>query len=293
MTTDTTTPSVAVLGTGTMGAPMARNIAAAGMPTAAWNRTPEKAAPLRDDGVEVHDDTAGVVAGRDIVITMLADADAVLSVAAEMLPAMEDGAVWAQMSTIGIDGTERCAAIAADRGVAFVDAPVLGTRQPAEQGTLLVLASGPHDALARCEPVFDAVGQRTMRVGDAGAGTRLKLAVNAWLLSAMEGIAETLALAEGLGLDPSLPLEAIKGGPLDMPYAHLKGALIARREFPPSFALKLAAKDARLVTEAAARHGLDLPLERTVAERMGQAVEAGYGDEDMAAVWRLCGIANG
>jgi 3-hydroxyisobutyrate dehydrogenase len=289
MTSDTT-PSVAVLGTGIMGAPMARNIVAAGMPTAAWNRTREKAAPLREDGIEVHDDIAGAVAGRDIVITMLADADAVLSVAAEVLPALDDDAVWAQMSTIGLDGTERCAAIAADRGIAFVDAPVLGTRQPAEQGALVVLASGPDDALARCDPVFDAVGQRTMRVGEAGGGTRLKLAVNAWLLSAVEGIAESMALAEGLGLDPSLVLETIKGGALDMPYAHLKGALIMRREFPPSFALKLAAKDARLVAEAAARHGLDLPLERTVAERMRQAVDAGYGDEDMAAVWRLCGL---
>jgi 3-hydroxyisobutyrate dehydrogenase len=293
MTTDTTTPSVAVLGTGIMGAPMARNIAAARMPTAAWNRTPEKAASLREDGIEVHDEIAGAVAGRDIAITMLADADAVLSVATEMLPALDDGAVWAQMSTIGLDGTERCAALAADRGVAFVDAPVLGTRQPAEQGTLLVLASGPDDALARCQPVFEAVGQRTMRLGAAGGGTRLKLAVNAWLLSAVEGIAESLALAEGLELDPSLVLEAIEGGPLDMPYAHLKAALIARREFPASFELKLAAKDARLVVEAAARSGLDLPLERTVAERMRQAVDAGYGEEDMAAVWRLCGIGGG
>jgi 3-hydroxyisobutyrate dehydrogenase len=286
MTTDTS-PSVAVLGTGIMGAPMARNIAAAGMPTAAWNRTPEKAAPLRQDGIEVHDDVAGAVAGRDIVITMLADADAVVAVADEMLPAVDGGAVWAQMSTIGLDGTERCAALAADRGIALVDAPVLGTRQPAEQGALLVLASGPGDALARCEPVFGAVGQRTMRVGDAGGGTRLKLAVNAWLLAAVEGIAEALALAGGLGLDPSLVLETIKGGALDTPYAHVKGALMMRGEFPPSFELKLAAKDARLVVEAAARHGLDLPLERTVAERMRQAVDAGYGDEDMAAVWRL------
>jgi 3-hydroxyisobutyrate dehydrogenase len=286
MTTDPT-PSVAVLGTGIMGAPMARNIAAAGMPTAAWNRTPEKAAPLRQDGIEVHDDVAGAVAGRDIVITMLADADAVLPVAGEMLAALDAGAVWAQMSTIGLDGTERCSALAADRGIAFVDAPVLGTRQPAEEGKLLVLASGPDDALARCEPVFGAIGQRTMRVGDAGGGTRLKLAVNAWLLAAVEGIAEALALAEGLGLDPSLVLETIKGGALDMPYAHVKGALMMRGEFPPSFELKLAAKDARLVAEAAARHGLDLPLERTIAERMRQAVDAGYGDEDMAAVWRL------
>ena len=282
-----TTPSVAVLGTGIMGKPMARNIAAAGLPTAAWNRTTEKAAPLRDDGIDVLENVPDAVAGRDLVVTMLADADAVLSVADQALAAMDDGAVWVQMSTIGLQGTERCAALAGDRGVTFVDAPVLGTKEPAEQAQLVVFASGPPEGLDRCAPVFDAVGQRTMTLGEAGAGTRLKLAVNGWIVAVVEGLAETVALAEGLGVDPSQFLDAIRGGALDMGYAHVKAGLMTRREFPPSFELKLAAKDARLCVEAAERAGLDLPLQRVVAERMAAGVEAGYGEEDMAAVFRL------
>ncbi|MEA2375959.1 MAG: 3-hydroxyisobutyrate dehydrogenase, partial [Thermoleophilaceae bacterium] len=218
----------------------------------------------------------------------LSDAGAVLAVMEGDdggLAGAGDGAVWVQMSTIGIDAIERCAELAEGRGIDLVDAPVLGTRKPAEDGQLVVLASGPDDARERCEPLFDAVGQRTMWLGPAGAGSRLKLVVNAWLVSVLEGLAETLALAGGLGLDPKLFLEAIEGGGMDLPYAHLKGKAMIERSFEPSFALKLAAKDADLVVAAAERNGLDLPALRTIAERLSQGVDAGHGDEDMAATY--------
>jgi 3-hydroxyisobutyrate dehydrogenase len=278
-------PSIAVLGTGAMGAPMARNLARAGHDVRAWNRTLEKAAPLRDDGVDVRDDPAAAADGADVVMTMLADADAVLAVAEQAN--LRDGQIWWQASTIGIDGNERCAALAAETAAALVDAPVLGTRQPAEEGKLVVLASGPDDALDACAPFFDAVAARTLRLGEAGAGTRLKLAVNNWVLVVTEGTAETVALAEALGLDPNLVLEAVSGGGLDLPYMRMKAKLMLEREFPPSFALTLAAKDARLVVEAAERHGADLPAARAVAERMTAAAQAGHGDEDMAATYWL------
>jgi 3-hydroxyisobutyrate dehydrogenase len=278
-------PSIAVLGTGAMGAPMARNLARAGHDVRAWNRTLDKAAPLRDDGVDVRDDPAATADGADVVMTMLSDADAVLAVAEQAN--LRDGQIWWQASTIGIDGNERCAALAAETAAALVDAPVLGTRQPAEEGKLVVLASGPDDALDACAPLFDAVAARTLRLGEAGAGTRLKLAVNTWVLVVTEGTAETIALAEALGLDPNLVLEAVSGGGLDLPYMRMKAKLMFEREFPASFALTLAAKDARLVVEAAERHGADLPAARAVAERMTAAAQAGHGDEDMAATYRL------
>jgi len=280
-------PSVAVLGTGIMGAPMARNLARAGLPVAAWNRTREKAEPIREDGVAVHESVEDAVAGRDVIVTMLADAAAVEDVAALALPAAGEGAVWAQMSTIGIEGAGRCARLAARHDVAYVDAPVLGTKGPAEQGRLVVLASGPPDALERCAPVFDAIGQRTIAAGEAGAGQRLKLVANAWVVAVVEGIAETLALAEGLGVPPERFFDAISGGAMDMPYIHIKGDAIVKRSFDPSFPLRLAAKDAALVVSAAQAAGLDLPLARTVAERMAAGVDAGHGDEDLAATWRL------
>jgi 3-hydroxyisobutyrate dehydrogenase len=277
--------TIGVLGTGVMGAPMARNLARAGNDVRAWNRSIAKAAALRDDGVDVRDDPASAAAGADAVLTMLADADAVLEVA--QAANLAEGQIWWQASTIGIDGIERAAALAEDTGAALVDAPVLGTRMPAEEGKLVVLASGPDAALDTLAPLFDAVGQRTLRVGPAGAATRLKLAVNSWVLAVTQGTAETLALAEALGLDPALIFEAVDGGGLDLPYSRMKGKLMMDDDFPPSFTLALAAKDARLVAESAERAGADAPVARAIAERFAEGVKAGYGDEDMAVTHRL------
>jgi 3-hydroxyisobutyrate dehydrogenase len=271
-------PSIAVLGTGAMGAPMARNLARAGHDVRAWNRTLEKAAPLRDDGVDVRDDTAAAADGADVVMTMLADADAVLAVAEQAN--LRDGQIWWQASTIGIDGNERCAALAAETAAALVDAPVLGTRQPAEEGKLTVLASGP--GRERLSEVFEAVAAKVIDLGDeVGAATRMKLVGNSWVLALVEGLAETIALAEELGIDPRKFLEMIDGGPMFAPYAKLKGEAMIKREFPPSFPLALAAKDAGLITEAAP----DLPLPKLVREQMLKAAEAGHGEEDMAATF--------
>jgi 3-hydroxyisobutyrate dehydrogenase len=274
---------VAILGTGTMGAPMARNIAKAGHELVAYNRTRERAEPLARDGIEVANDAAGAVRGADVVVTIVSDGDAVASLVEPALDAMGD-AVWAQMSTVGVDGLERLTAMADGAGVAFVDAPVSGTKQPAEQGTLVVLASGPPAARERCAPVFDAVGAKTVELGDEpGAATRMKLVLNAWLVALIEGLAESIQLAEGLGVDPAAFLEIIDGGPLGPPYAKLKGTMMIERSYEPSFALRWALKDASLVEEAARAAGLDLPLARTIAARMQAAVDAGHGDDDMAA----------
>jgi 3-hydroxyisobutyrate dehydrogenase len=277
--------TIAALGTGVMGAPMARNLARAGHEVRAWNRTLDKAQALRDDGVDVRDDPGSAADGADVVMTMLADADAVLDVAGRAK--LADGQTWWQASTIGIDGIEACAALAQETGATLVDAPVLGTRLPAEEGKLVVLASGPDPALDACGPLFDAVGQRTMRVGEAGTATRLKLAVNLWVLAVTQGTAETIAFAQALGLDPSWVLEALEGGALDLPYFRMKSKLMLDEEFPASFALALAAKDARLVAKAAEGHDADLPVARAIAERFTQATEAGHGEEDMAATYRL------
>ena len=277
--------TIAALGTGVMGAPMARNLARAGHDVRAWNRSPEKAAALRDDGVDVRDDPADAAAGADIVLTMLADADAAFDVGRRAN--LADGQIWWQASTIGIDGIEQCAALAQETGATLVDAPVLGTRLPAEQGNLVVLASGPDSALDALAPLFDAVGQRTMRVGPAGTATRLKLAVNLWVLVVTQGTAETIAFAQSLDVKPEWVLEALEGGALDLPYFRMKSKLMLDEDFPASFALALAAKDARLVAEAAACHGADLPVAAAIAERFTQATEAGHGDEDMAATYRL------
>jgi 3-hydroxyisobutyrate dehydrogenase len=284
----TATEPVAVLGAGgTMGLPMARNLARAGMQVRAWNRSPAKARPLAEDGVVIASTPAEAADGAGTVLTMLADTDAVLAAVdgdQGALSAPVPPGLWLQMSTIGESGTDRCAELARRHGIAFVDAPVLGTRQPAEEGKLVVLASGPRELREPLQPVFDAMGQRTMWVGEAGAGSRLKLVANCWVVMVVEGGAEAIALAEGLGLDPALLFEALRGGPLDLPYLRMKGQAIAERDFEPAFSLTLAAKDAGLVQESAERHGLDLPVVAAVRRRLDQGV-AEHGAKDFSATY--------
>jgi 3-hydroxyisobutyrate dehydrogenase len=280
--------AVAVLGTGIMGAAMARNLLAAGMEERVWNRSREKAEPLADDGARVADSPAEAAEGAGIVLTMLADADAVAeAVSGEdgALSALPDDGVWLQMSTVGIKGHEKLAQIADEYGVAYVDAPVLGTKEPAEQGQLIVLASGPEEVRDRCEPIFDAVGSKTLWLGPAGTGSRLKLVTNNWITGLLSVLAETISLAEALDVDPSQFLEVIKGGPLDVPYAQMKGQMMIEEEFPTSFSAKLARKDIGLVLEAAEASGLRLPLTEAAATHFDAAINAGHGEEDMAAIY--------
>ncbi|MEA2334745.1 MAG: 3-hydroxyisobutyrate dehydrogenase [Solirubrobacteraceae bacterium] len=282
---------VAVLGAGgTMGMGMATNIARAGLPLIAWNRTREKAEPLSELGGRIVDTPAEAGAGSDVIVTMLTDGDAVLEAMQGddgALSQAGEGCVWVQMSTIGERATQRCIELAQAAGVGFVDAPVSGTKQPAAEGKLVVMASGPQELRERVQPVFDAVGGRTLWVGDEpGAGTRLKLVTNAWLVAVAEGVAETIALAEGLGLDPALFLEAIDGGPLESPYARMKAKAMIDRDFTPSFALKLATKDAVLAVQSARERGLDLPVLEAISERMQQAVPE-HGDEDLSATFLM------
>jgi 3-hydroxyisobutyrate dehydrogenase len=278
---------VAVLGAGgTMGFAMAQNLLAAGFRLQAWNRTFEKAEPLAAAGAELSESPAAAVDRADTILTAVSDVNAVIATmdGGGALSAAEDGALWLQMSTIGEDGTARCAELARGHGLGFVDAPVLGTKQPAEQGELVVLASGADGLQESAEPIFGAVGKKTLWVGEAGAGTRLKLVANTWILAVLEGGAEAIALAEGLGVDPSLLFEAIEDGPLDMGYLRAKGRAMIERDFTPSFSLRLAAKDAGLVEESAGRRGMELPLLAAVRRQLDSGVDE-HGDEDMSATF--------
>lgn len=217
---------------------------------------------------------------------MVSDADAVLSIArdAGVLGALPPGAVWVQMSTIGVAGTQRLIdLVAAERpDVVLVDAPVSGSQEPARNGTLTVLASGPDSARSRLEPLFSAVGQRTVWVGDAGAGSRMKLVLNTWLALANEAIASSLALAQRLGLETGLVLETFKGGPLVSAWQAAKLRRIAEDDFAAQFALSLALKDVRLALDAAGPN--TLPTFEALAAQWQRAVDGGLGDHDVTAV---------
>jgi len=279
---------VAVLGIGAMGHGMAASALRAGIPTIVWDRHPEAARDLAERGAEVAETTSGAARQAAIVVTMVTDADAVISLARDqgMLAALAPGAIWAQMSTIGVAGIDRVAAmIDGERpDVTLLDAPVSGSKDPAEQGQLTIFASGPDEARSRIAPLFDAIGQRTIWVGAAGAGTRLKLVSNTWLAFATEAVAASVALARRLGLETETVMDALGGSPLVSTWQAAKLHRIARGEFSAQFALSLAVKDVRLALQA---DGDDrFAVLACLADEWQQAVDQGLGEQDLTVVTR-------
>jgi 3-hydroxyisobutyrate dehydrogenase len=280
---------VAFLGIGTMGHGMAGSALRAGMPVIVWDRHPEASRDLAGRGAEVAETAAGAARRAGIVVTMLPDAAAVLSVARDqgMLAALAPDAIWVQMSTIGLAGIDDVMALVARErpDVVLLDAPVSGSKDPAEQGQLIIFASGPDDARSRVAPLFDALGQRAIWVGAAGAGTRLKLVNNTWLAFAAEAVAASVALSRRLGLDIGTVAEAIGDGPLVSPWQAAKLRRIAGGEFSAQFALSLALKDVHLALQAAGDGRL--AVLGCLADEWQQAVDAGLGDQDLTVVTRV------
>jgi 3-hydroxyisobutyrate dehydrogenase len=277
--------SVAVIGTGIMGSAMARNILKAGFRTVAWDRSSAATASLAAAGAHIAQSPADAGRDSDVVITMLPTADVVNSVMVDggVLQALRRDAVWAQMGTIGVTATENLAGLVrtARPDVMFVDAPVSGTKGPAEAGQLLILASGPEQAEPILRPVFASLGRMPMWQGPAGQGSRLKLVINAYLATLIEGVAEALALAERLGVDPAKLDTTIAGGPLDAPLADAKLHKMERGDFSPEFPLEWALKDVDLALTAAGQE--TLPALAGLSRAWHAAVDAGHGREDVSA----------
>jgi 3-hydroxyisobutyrate dehydrogenase len=272
---------VAVLGAGLMGAGLVRSLRRSGHEVRVWNRTQARAQELADTGATPATSVTEAVTGADAVLTMLFDAEATLSVKAELAAALGPEAVWIQTGTLGLDGVAEVAA-----GVtAIVDAPVLGTRQPAEDGQLIVLAAGAAPLLDRCKPVFDAIGSRTIVVGDRiGQATALKLVCNAWVALLTAATAQSVQFARALGVDPRLFLEAIDGSPSGSPYAQVKGKAMLAGDYSPSFAVDGVVKDLQLMLDAAGQHDFPPGLLAAVHGLYIQTSDAGHGDADIAAV---------
>jgi 3-hydroxyisobutyrate dehydrogenase len=276
-----TQESVVVLGTGVMGHGMATSALRAGIPTIVWNREPEATRDLAELGAEVAESAA-------IVVTMVTDADAVMSIARDqgMLAALAPGSIWVQMSTIGVAGIERVAALVRDQrpDVTLLDAPVSGSRDSAEHGELTIFASGPDEARSRVAPLFDALGQRTIWVGAAGTGSRLKVVNNTWLAFESEAVAASVALARRLGLETETVVNALGGGPLMSPWQAAKLQRIAEGEFSPQFALSLALKDVHLALQAANDDRFSALA--SLADEWQHAVDRGLGGQDLTVVTR-------
>ena len=268
-----------------MGSAMARNLVGAGLPTTVWDRSPSATASLAEAGASVATSPEAAIREARVVITMLPTASVVESVIFSdgTAGAFSRGAVWAQMGTIGVAET---AGIAGRLGqlrpdVMFVDAPVSGSKGPAEAGQLLILASGPREAGPIAQPAFSAIGRKTVWLGEAGHGSRMKLVVNAYMSTLIEGVAEALELASQLGIDAAKLAEAIEGGPLDAPIADAKLHKMESGDFAPEFPLEWALKDVDLAIAAADRD--TLPLLVALSRQWRAAVDAGHGREDVSA----------
>lgn len=280
---------IGFIGTGIMGGPMARHLAERGHTLRVYNRSAEKAMALAQYGADVAATPADAATDADVLITMVSDADALRAVMEGpegALSRLPSSAAWIQCGTVGLEALRDCRRWSEAHGAPWVDAPVLGTRAPAEAGKLTVLASGPSDVQETVSPVLQAFAARVLWVGEAGAGTRLKLVANTWVLAVNGALAEVFSLGQSLGVPPTQFLEAIEGGPLDCGYAHAKGKLMIEDRFPASFPLRLALKDARLIQHAGANGGARLDQVEGVVRALARAVDDGLGDEDMAAVFR-------
>jgi 3-hydroxyisobutyrate dehydrogenase len=278
-----------------MGSAMARNLVAAGWRTRVWDRSEQATAALAGAGALVAASAREAVGDARVVITMLPTAEVVESVIFSdgVAEAFARDAVWAQMGTIGVPETarigDRLARVRPD--VLFVDAPVSGSKGPAEAGQLLILASGPASARATVDPVFSVIGRKTAWLGTAGKGSAMKLVVNAYMSTLIEGVAEALELAGRLGIEASGLAEAIEGGPLDAPIADAKLHKMQGGDFAPEFPLEWALKDVDLAIAAAGEDRL--PLLEALSRQWRMAVEAGHGREDISAARLALGSGRG
>ncbi|MGC2168852.1 MAG: NAD(P)-dependent oxidoreductase [Acidimicrobiales bacterium] len=288
--------TIAFLGVGQMGLPMASRLISAGFSVRAWNRSPERLSELVALGGTGAQTPAQAVSGATVVITMLSDGpttDAVAHGAEGALATLSTGAIWLQMGTIGVEWTERLGRSVTAAGALYVDAPVSGSVGPATAGNLVILASGPDEAQGVATPIFAAMGSHTFWLGAAGAGSRTKLVLNNWLVDLVEMVAETLKFSEALGLDPRKVIEMLADAPIGSPYAVAKARSMLDGDFTANFALKYALKDALLTLETARGVNEDLPLTESLIGTWQRAVADGAGDLDLSVVYRYAGRRGG
>ncbi|WP_042472584.1 NAD(P)-dependent oxidoreductase [Bacillus ndiopicus] len=277
------TKTIAVLGTGIIGAPVAANLQKQAFDVRVWNRTRSKSDKLQSMGVTVCDSPQEAVQDTDVIISLLKDGPVVLEVMQSVKESLSKGTIWIQMSTVGVN-IDELASFAHHQELIFYDAPVQGTKQPAEQGQLVILASGSTQHRKLIEPIFDAIGKRTVWVSEEpGASSRLKLALNSWVFALTNGVAESLSLAKELGIDPALVIDVVTGGPMDSPFFQQKAQAILTNDYTTSFSIANAVKDAKLVVTAAEQQGLQVDITNAGLQRFQRALNVGHADKDMAA----------
>ncbi len=279
---------VGLLGVGLTGSAMAHRLLDRGIAVIAWDRDPDHVRALEGRGGEPAKAPSDVVIGADVVITMLPTAAVILDVVEPRLEDWPEGTVWLQMSSVGAAVADRLTQVAEAHAVRLVDAPVSGSTHPAEEGELTILASGPDSARTAVQPVFDALASRVLWVGEAGMGSRLKLAANHWMITMVAALAESMHLCQAMGLDQQQFIALLDGGPLGSAYALQKLDEMRRHQYPAGFPVRLALKDLELVREVEQSSRATMPLLDAVLERFATASED-LADQDLAAIYELDG----
>lgn len=277
---------VGLLGIGLMGSAMAHRLLDQGLEVIAWDRDPEHAHALQDRGAEAADAPIDAIGRADVVITMLPTAAVILDVVQPLLETWPKDTVWLQMSSVGAAEADQLTQVAEEHGIALVDAPVSGSTHPAETGELTILASGPDSARPAVEPIFDALASRVLWVGEAGMGSRLKLATNHWMITSVAALAESMHLCEAMGLDQRHFITLLDGGPLGSAYAVQKLDEMRHHQYPAGFPVRLALKDLELVREVEQSSKLTMPLLDAVLKSFA-AASGDLGDQDLAAIYEL------
>jgi 3-hydroxyisobutyrate dehydrogenase len=283
---------VGLLGVGLMGSAMAHRLLDRGIAVLAWDRDAQATRGLESRGGQAAAEPSEVVSGTGVVITMLPTADIVLDVVRPLLQDWPQDTIWLQMSSVGAAEADQLAQVADAHRITLVDAPVSGSTHPAEQGQLTVLASGPDSARVAVEPIFDALASRVLWVGEAGMGSRLKMAANHWMITMVSALAESMHLCQAMGLNQQHFLELLDGGPLGSAYAIQKLEEMRRHEYPAGFPVRLALKDLQLVREVEQNSQTTMPLLDVVLERFTIASQQ-LGDQDLAAIYELGRPATG
>lgn len=282
--------NIGFIGLGIMGSRMAKNLLKAGHRLAVYNRTQARAEPLLAQGATPAESPAALAGQVEVLFTMLSTPEAVQAAAlgdGGFLDHLDKGTIWVDCTTVNPSFSRHMAAQAAERQVRFLDAPVAGSKTPAEQGELLFLVGGDEDDVTACRPLFEAMGRGVVHLGDQGMGASLKMVFNSLLGQAMLAFSEAMALGQALGLEEEQLLEALAGSPAVPPFIAGKRAKIETGDYEADFPLQWMRKDLQLAAQTAYEVGVPAPAVNAVKEVYALAVQNGWGEKDFSAIYQF------
>lgn len=278
---------IGFIGLGIMGSRMAMNLVKEGASLTVHNRDKSKAKALIDAGAKWSEDVGSLAKKSDIIISMLSTPEVVEHIAfgeSGFVESMKNDALWVDCSTVNPSFVKETSVKVKGLQKNYIEAPVAGTKGPAEKGELVFLVGGTEEHLAKCNSLLDIMGKKTIHLGSHGSGASMKLLINKLLAQSMLAFSEALSLGNGMGLDQSKVMDVLLGTPVTAPFLGLVRNKIEEGNFDANFPLKWMHKDLHLAAVTAYENGVSLPLLNTAKEVFAMAKSGGYADKDFSAV---------